>query len=78
VPRFVLLSGNTRYPDRKLFILSFRIDYDNASYRNWYKYAYRARNGIIHLGTRGTSADDAGKAFNAVVTFMKFIKQVLK
>lgn len=49
-----------------------------VQYGNWYKYAYQARNGIIHLGARGTSADDAGKAFNAVVTFMEFIKQVLK
>jgi hypothetical protein len=49
-----------------------------AQYGNWYKYAYQARNGIIHSGTRGTSADDASKAFNAVVTFMEFIKQVLK
>jgi hypothetical protein len=49
-----------------------------AEYGNWHKHAFTARNGIVHLGIRGAAAEDAGKAFTAVVTFIEFINQVLR
>lgn len=49
-----------------------------AEYGNWHKYAYTARNGIVHLGMRGATMEDAGKAFTAVVTFIDFINHVLR
>jgi len=49
-----------------------------AEHNNWFTHAYQKRNEIIHNGARGATADDAGRAFNAVVAYMTLINGVLK
>lgn len=49
-----------------------------AEHNNWLKYAYQARNKIIHRGIRGATHDDAGKAFTSVIAFRQLIDRTLK
>lgn len=49
-----------------------------AEHSNWLKYAYQARNKIIHRGIRGATHDDAGKAFTSVIAFRQLIDRTLK
>lgn len=49
-----------------------------VEHNNWFTHAYQKRNEIIHSGARGATADDVGRAFTAVVAYMKLIDAVLK
>ncbi|MDT5059979.1 MAG: hypothetical protein QOH63_438 [Acidobacteriota bacterium] len=49
-----------------------------VEHTNWYTYAYEKRNEIIHSGLRGSTFDDMGKAFTAVVTYIQLIDRTLQ
>lgn len=49
----------------------------STQHDDWEEYAYEKRNGIVHRGVRGTTQDDARKAFNSVTAYMRLIESTL-
>lgn len=74
-----IMSGNIREDliSKYLYVLVGEKLAGGREYNDWYENAYSLRNEIVHKGKQDINDKDAEKAFNASITLMSLIENLL-